>query len=70
LSNSLGFGGHESPEAGADTPAWLAVDPGLEGLSGRWFEYRREKPCRFMADREGCIGLYNRIKPYLSAPPV
>jgi NAD(P)-dependent dehydrogenase (short-subunit alcohol dehydrogenase family) len=54
LSNSLGFSGHESPETGADTPVWLAVDPGLEGVSGRWFEYRRETPCRFMADREGC----------------
>ena len=27
LSNNLGFGGHETPDQGADTPVWLATHP-------------------------------------------
>jgi NAD(P)-dependent dehydrogenase (short-subunit alcohol dehydrogenase family) len=28
LSNDLGFGGQTTPDKGADTPVWLATDPG------------------------------------------
>ncbi len=47
LSNSMGFGGHESPEQGADTPVWLATSPEAEGVSGQYFEHRRRQECSF-----------------------
>lgn len=32
---------------GADTAIWLASSPEVEGLSGRFFDRRREVPCKF-----------------------
>ncbi len=58
LSNSLGFGGHESPEQGAATPVWLASDPALEGVTGRYFAHQREAVCQFARDRAGIAALY------------
>jgi NAD(P)-dependent dehydrogenase (short-subunit alcohol dehydrogenase family) len=37
----------KSPAEGADTPLWLATSPELEGVSGRFWVDRRERPCRF-----------------------
>lgn len=51
LSNSLGFGGSESPEAGARTPVWLALDPALGGVTGKYFANCREATCGFAKDR-------------------
>jgi NAD(P)-dependent dehydrogenase (short-subunit alcohol dehydrogenase family) len=47
LSHSLGYGGHESPEQGADTPVWLATDPALAGITGKYFASRRQQICEF-----------------------
>jgi len=47
LSNSMGFGGHESPDEGADTPFWLATSPDVESVSGRYFEHRKQLNCGF-----------------------
>ncbi len=52
LSNNLGYGGHESPDEGADTPVWVATSPELEGITGKYFENRRQVSCRFGEDRE------------------
>ncbi|PVV05600.1 MAG: retinol dehydrogenase, partial [gamma proteobacterium symbiont of Ctena orbiculata] len=41
LSNNLGFGGHQSPEEGADTPVWLAIGGAGIDSTGRYFEHRR-----------------------------
>jgi retinol dehydrogenase-12 len=35
------------PEEGADTVAWLAASPEVEGRSGRFWIDRQERPCRF-----------------------
>jgi NAD(P)-dependent dehydrogenase (short-subunit alcohol dehydrogenase family) len=65
LSNNLGFGGSESPDQGADTPAWLATEPIGGEVTGKYFSHRREERCRFGEDRkrvealfEACLG-YN-----------
>jgi len=47
LSTDLGFGGHESPEEGADTPVWVATSPELEGTTGKYFEHRHLTNCPF-----------------------
>jgi NAD(P)-dependent dehydrogenase (short-subunit alcohol dehydrogenase family) len=50
VAASLGFMGKLfglSPSAGADTGVWLAADPALAGVTGTFFEKRKELPCRF-----------------------
>jgi len=34
LSNNLGFGGHETPDQGAETPVWLATQPVGRNIQG------------------------------------
>lgn len=51
LSNDLGYGGHESPDRGADTPVWAATAPEIKSISGKYFEHRQEIPCRFGRDQ-------------------
>ena len=57
LSNSLGYGGHESPEQAADTPVWLATDPALAGITGKYFAARRMRPCEFEGDAKAIAAL-------------
>lgn len=58
LSNDLGFGGSESPEAGARTPVWLATDSALEGVTGEYFQHLRGSQCQFGADERAVEALY------------
>lgn len=37
----------KTPAEGADTVAWLAASPDVEGLSGRFWAQRTERRCRF-----------------------
>jgi len=50
LSNSMGFGGHETPDQGADTPVWLATSPDVEGITGKYYEHRKQVACGFSKD--------------------
>lgn len=58
LSNDLGFAGSASPDAGADTPVWLATEENVGQITGRYFEHRRETKCRFSADKNALEKLY------------
>ncbi len=58
LSNNLGYGGHESPEDGAETPYWLATSDEVKNLSGRYFENKRLIYCPFSQDKEAVEELY------------
>jgi NAD(P)-dependent dehydrogenase (short-subunit alcohol dehydrogenase family) len=40
-------GGGRAPSDGADTATWLASSPEVEGVSGKFFEDRKEIPCSF-----------------------
>jgi hypothetical protein len=64
LSNDLGFGGHESPDQGADTPVWLATDPIGQQISGAYFEQRQAKPDRFVQDAKAVEALYQACLAY------
>ncbi len=64
LSNSLGFGGSESPTEGADTPVWLATSTQVEGISGKYFEHRRLAHCGFMAKKNDVRKLYELCSIY------
>jgi len=51
LSNDLGFGGHQSPDEGARTPVWLAMEnAGIEN-TGKYFEHGRESTCQFSGNK-------------------
>jgi retinol dehydrogenase 12 len=58
LSNNLGFAGQQTPEEGARTPVWLALDVAGQQQTGKYFERMREVHCPFGADRRGVNGLY------------
>jgi len=64
LASNLGFGGHETPDQGAETPVWLATSPELENVSGKYFEHRHESDCRFGKDRQAVEQLYKICDEY------
>jgi retinol dehydrogenase-13 len=64
LSNSMGFGGHESPDQGAATPVWLATSPDVEGISGKYFAHKKEANCEFSRDRKGIEKLFEVCSKY------
>jgi NAD(P)-dependent dehydrogenase (short-subunit alcohol dehydrogenase family) len=64
LSNKLGFGGHESPQEGAQTPAWLAVDEIGQLETGKYFEHKKMRRCRFGADSDNVEALYQACLAY------
>ncbi|HEX7550784.1 MAG TPA: SDR family NAD(P)-dependent oxidoreductase [Candidatus Methylomirabilis sp.] len=64
LSNNLGFGGHQTPDEGARTPVWLAMEPIGHEQSGKYFEQAQAVRCPFAADRESVNGLYEACLRY------
>jgi NAD(P)-dependent dehydrogenase (short-subunit alcohol dehydrogenase family) len=41
------YSGGRTSAQGADTAVWLASSPELEGITGKFFEEREERPCEF-----------------------
>jgi retinol dehydrogenase 12 len=64
LSNNLGYGGHETPDQGADTPVWVATAKELENVTGKYFEHRSETACRFSGDQNLNEQLYELCASY------
>jgi NAD(P)-dependent dehydrogenase (short-subunit alcohol dehydrogenase family) len=64
LSNDLGFGGHESPDEGASTPVWLAIDPSVRNITGKYFENQKQTSCPFSKDIEAIERLYRICERY------
>jgi NAD(P)-dependent dehydrogenase (short-subunit alcohol dehydrogenase family) len=58
LSNNLGFAGSQSPDEGARTPVWLAVEETGGRVTGRYFERLRETRCEFASDRQAVDALF------------
>ncbi len=65
LSNSLGFGGHETPEEGAHTPIWLATGQIGGEKTGKYFEYKQEKTCQFVGHKKNIENLYSICEKYI-----
>lgn len=66
LSNDLGFGGHESPDQGAETPVWLSTSPVGQATTGKFFERKAQATCRFSANSDLIERLYIRCQDYSS----
>jgi len=64
LSNSLGFGGHQSADSGAETPVWLAVSATGGQRTGKYFEHQHEVSCAFGRDPEAVEALYTACLSY------
>ncbi|MDH5717523.1 MAG: SDR family NAD(P)-dependent oxidoreductase [Spirochaetia bacterium] len=64
LSNSLGFGGHESADKGAETPVWLATEPIGQERTGLYYEYLSQTPCRFIYNDSEVDALYDECLKY------
>lgn len=64
LASDLGFGGHETPDQGAQTPAWLATDAIGGELTGKYFEHRRQTRCRFSEDQTAIEALFETCANY------
>lgn len=64
LSHNLGFGGHQTPDQGADTPVWLATDPVGQEQCGGYFEHRRECDCPFSRDTPAVEALFKLCAGY------
>jgi NAD(P)-dependent dehydrogenase (short-subunit alcohol dehydrogenase family) len=64
LSNDLGFGGHETPEHGAATPVWVATDPPIKGVTGKYFENHQQTVCLFSSDIDAIDKLYKICEGY------
>ncbi len=58
LSNNLGYGGHETPESGATTPIWLAIDSSVLNISGKYFENKKLAACDFAENKVAIDELY------------
>ncbi|HEY83538.1 MAG TPA: SDR family NAD(P)-dependent oxidoreductase [Chloroflexi bacterium] len=64
LSNDLGFGGSQSPDAGAKTPVWLAKNLIGQQQSAKYFERLQAVRCRFGEDTEAVEALYRICERY------
>jgi NAD(P)-dependent dehydrogenase (short-subunit alcohol dehydrogenase family) len=64
LSRDLGFGGHQSPDEGADTPVWLAMDETGGRVSGAYFQHRRQTLCQVGRQRAAVERLYQICEAY------
>lgn len=70
LSNALGFGGHERPDQGARTPVWLATDPALHGITGKYFEHGRQVRGPFAENKAQVAALLEACEGYADRPLV
>lgn len=64
LSNSLGFGGSQSPDEGAKTPVWLASSESVHNITGKYFEHQKIIPCPFGSNLINAQQLYEICQSY------
>ncbi len=64
LSRSLGFGGYQSPQEGAQTPIWLATQTTGTAKTGKYFSNKKEQICEFSKNRKEIEALYETCKSY------
>ena len=65
LSNSLGYGGHESGPQGAATPVWLALGGAGVASSGGYFRGQKPQACQFSADARAVAKLWAKVAPFV-----
>lgn len=64
LSNDLGFGGHETPRQGADTPSYLIYSNRVRQYTGLYFAGRNFQRDRFTEDKKAVQKLFEICNQY------
>lgn len=64
VSHDLGYGGWDTPEKGAETPLYCALDPELMHVTGQYFEHMKQTACPFAADQKAVESLYELCSSY------
>jgi NAD(P)-dependent dehydrogenase (short-subunit alcohol dehydrogenase family) len=64
LSNSMGFGGHETPEQSAQTPVYLAISNDVANITGKYFRDCKIQTDQFMKDKELIKKLFDICQKY------
>lgn len=64
LSNNLGFGGHQTPDQGAETPVWLATSPAVKNVTGQYFERKQQVHCPYGDDKQKVESLFQICSQY------
>ncbi len=64
LSNDLGFGGHETPDQAAETPVYIATSNDVAGITGKYFQSKKEVTCKFSQNEEEVRQLYELCQSY------
>lgn len=64
LSNSLGFGGSQTPDSGARNPVWLALSSRVQNITGKYFENQIELTCPFGSDLVSSQRLFEICQSY------
>ena len=57
LSTNLGYGGHETPDQGAETPVYVATSEKLANVTGKYFEHLRQNQCPFANNKKAIAAL-------------
>lgn len=65
LSNNLGFGGHETPFQAAITPAYLIYSEDIKHITGKYFEYQKERFDPFSINKNDIQKLFEICNRYL-----
>jgi len=64
LSNSMGFGGHETPEQSAKTPVYLATSNDVANITGKYFRDCKIQDDPFMKNKDLINKLYDICQKY------
>jgi NAD(P)-dependent dehydrogenase (short-subunit alcohol dehydrogenase family) len=51
----------KTPAQGADTAIWLASDPAVEGVTGKFFVDRKETDCKYRSDKAAIAKLMSTL---------
>jgi len=68
LAGLMAGGGSDSPEKGAVVPLFVALNPDLEKVNGRYYYQSKEKACQF-SDKKQWADLWEKCNTLLNKPP-
>jgi NAD(P)-dependent dehydrogenase (short-subunit alcohol dehydrogenase family) len=65
LLNDLGFGHGAAPANGARTPVFLATDASVAGISGSFWDNKRDVGCSLISREVECDQLWDTVQGYI-----
>lgn len=62
LLSDLGFGHGAAPANGAKTPVFLAIDPSVAGISGSFWDNKRDVGCSWISKEADCDKVWDAVE--------